>query len=100
MNDFSFWNTPDGYDPSSYCASCGKDFAGDTYFDRHRTGTHDPDTRRCKSTIELIEDGMRPMTDDEMRASRRHSHRVGYGIEMWFDPASVERARKGFSAVK
>jgi len=99
-------NPPDGYPVSSYCRSCGKDFAGDTYFEKHRTGVHeytysqgialDPsveDGRRCKTTEELLEDGMRPMTKEEMRFTQRHARRADYDVEMWFDPIEAERIK-------
>jgi uncharacterized C2H2 Zn-finger protein len=99
------WDTPEGYQVSSYCPSCGKDFSGDKLFDRHRTGIHaysfSEDVpvggRRCKTTEELLEDGMRPMTEEEMKATTRHNHRVGFGVEMWFDPVATENARNRFN---
>jgi hypothetical protein len=94
---------PDGYRPSAFCRSCGRDFAGDTYFDRHRTGSHEhvfslghPDGRRCRDDDELRAVGLRPMTEEEMRAGR-HRRRVGYGIEMWFDPVSAQRKAQSAS---
>lgn len=101
------WHTPEGYKVSSYCTSCGKDFSHDGLFDRHRIGTHeytyseglklDPpkvDGRRCKTEQEMMKSGMRMMTPEEMLGSRRHAHRVGFGIEMWFDPAELARMRE------
>jgi hypothetical protein len=77
-------------------------------FAQHFTGKHeytyseglklDPpeeNGRRCKTSVELIiNDGMRPMTDDEMAATKRHAHRVGFGIEMWFDPIEHAKAQE------
>lgn len=104
---------PPGYRVSSYCTSCGRDFVGDSYFDQHRTGTHeytyseglnrDPpveDGRRCMDVEEMRASGLRPMGDEEMRASKRHSHRAGYGVELWGDPAEVARTREALSALR
>jgi hypothetical protein len=103
---------PDGYRPLAYCRDCGRDFSGDSLFDRHRVGVHaytlaeglqhDPpveDGRRCLDDDELREFGLRPMTDDEMRASRRDRHRAGYGVELWTNPAEAERIRRAYSEV-
>lgn len=102
---------PVGYRPLAYCRDCGRDFTGDKLFDRHRVGAHDytyseglrrdppvEDGRRCLHADELRELGLRPMTDDEMGASRRDRHRAGYGVELWIDPAEVERARRNLRA--
>jgi hypothetical protein len=103
--------TPDGYPVSSYCTTCGRDFAADTYFDRHRIGRHaytfseglklDPpreDGRRCMDDDELRAAGLRPMSDAEQRASRRHACRAGYGVELWHDPTASERLRSEYPA--
>ena len=105
-------DTPEGYKVNSFCTSCGKDFAGDSYFDKHRTGKHqysyseglkfDPpveDGRRCMTEEEMNEIGLRAMTEEEMKATQRHAHRVGYGIEMWFDPSERERMSKSMANV-
>ena len=97
-------NPPDGYPVLSYCTSCGCDFSGDSMFDRHRVGTHDytyseglrfdppvEDGRRCLRRDEMIEKGWRPLTDEEMRSSRRDRSRAGFGQELWFDPSERER---------
>jgi len=102
---------PDGYHPIAFCRECGRDFAGDSYFDQHRVGLHDytflegldrdppvENGRRCRETEELRELGLRPMTDDEMRASRRHRHRAGFGVEMWFNPAAGARITEALQA--
>jgi hypothetical protein len=98
---------PKDYTPSSFCRSCGRDFSNDALFDKHRTGTHAydfslelSDGRRCKSDEELIEDGMRIMTTVEMSQTKRHNHRVGFDIDMWFDPIKAESDRKRFNALK
>src|SRR5215831_6477430 len=104
-------NTPNEYRASSFCRSCGRDFTSDTNFERHRTGVHeytysegvnsDPSVengRRCKTNEELLEDGMRPMTIEEMQSTKRHAHRVGFDIEMWFDPAELERSKNYFES--
>lgn len=75
---------PDGYRPVSFCRSCGRDFAGDSYFDSHRTGDHQV-KRRCRSDEELRSRGLRPMTQKEMLAGR-HRRRAGFGVELWFNP--------------
>jgi hypothetical protein len=98
------WETPEGYRVNSYCTLCGLDFAGDSYFERHKTGSHQytyseglkynppvEDGRRCMSIEELAEIGMRPMTKEEMNASSRHRHRIGFGIPMIFDPSEIKR---------
>jgi hypothetical protein len=97
---------PEGYKVSSYCRTCGRDFTNDKIFDQHRTGSfeHDfsaehPDGRRCKDDDELIQDGLRPMTEEEM-ADSRHRHRIGYNVEMWFDPVKAESDRKRFETLK
>lgn len=104
------WNTPEGYRVNSYCTSCGKDFYSDRLFDKHRTGIHaytyseglklDPpkeDGRRCMDEEEMNKIGMRPMTEQEMSATKRHAHRIGYGIEMWFDPIEHAKSQEKFS---
>ena len=106
-------HSPPGYPVSSYCTSCGRDFAGNSYFDQHRTGVHeytysegltrDPlveDGRRCMTPEEMLEAGLRLMSDDEMRSSSRHRHRAGFGVELWHDPAEVERTREALSALR
>jgi hypothetical protein len=83
------------------------DFAGDSYFDKHRIGTHaytyleglkfNPpveDGRRCMSLEEMRKVGMRPMTEQEMQKSGRHKHRVGFGVSMIFNPDLAERLKK------
>jgi hypothetical protein len=42
---------------------------------------------------ELYAAGLRPMTGAEKRASRRHRRRVGYAVELWFNPTEAERLR-------
>ncbi len=79
---------PLGYPPSSFCRSCGRDFTSDTYFDLHRIGSHDKDTRSCMSDRQLRKKGFRPMTDEEKLAGR-HKRRIG--VPLWFSP---ERAQK------
>jgi hypothetical protein len=93
----------------SFCTSCGLDMGSDELFDRHRVGTHDythaeglrmspprEDGRRCLTPEEMRAKGWRPYTEEEMLASRRDRRRVGYGIELWHDPARSGRARKAF----
>ncbi|SRR5580765_2275242 len=97
------WETPSGYVCSAYCTSCGRDFSGDKLFDRHRIGKHEytyseglnsipplEDGRRCMTTDEMLEAGMRPMTETEMNETARHRHRIGFNVEMWFDPTIAE----------
>jgi hypothetical protein len=90
---------PADYRPSSYCPSCGRDFTADYYFDQHRVGDHELDYpahlngRRCATVEEMRAKGLRQMTDEEMRASPRHRHRAGFGVELWFDPARAAGAR-------
>jgi hypothetical protein len=92
---------PDGYGPLAYCRACGCDFSGDTLFDLHRVGKHEydwsperEDGRRCLDREEMLERGWRPLTDEEMRSSRRHRHRVGFGVELWTDPVAGDRLRR------
>lgn len=92
---------PKGYRPMAFCRSCGKDFAGDSLFDRHRTGDFEfnfsaehSDGRRCMDDEEMIAAGLRPMTDKEIEASRVHNHRAGFGVQIWFDPSDAERVKK------
>lgn len=40
------------------CAGCKKYFNSVGAFDKHRTGSHRKDTRRCRTTDEMIEAGM------------------------------------------
>jgi hypothetical protein len=94
-------NMPTDYLPLNYCTSCGRDFAGLTYFDRHRIGVLEydfslerPDGRRCMDEEELREVGLRPLSEDELRVTKRHEHRAGFGVEMWFDPTFTEAARR------
>jgi hypothetical protein len=104
---------PEGYPPLAYCRSCGRDFTGDSMFEAHRVG--DPeftyeqglamepmreDGRRCMDEDEMREKGWRPLTEDEMLASRRDKHRVGFGVELWHDPAQVARVREAFAKRK
>jgi hypothetical protein len=90
---------PDDYPPLSLCCSCGRDFSGDRMFDQHRVGNHEysfedglrlepprEDGRRCLDADEMREKGWRPKTDEEMLTSNRDRHRVGRGVELWFDP--------------
>jgi hypothetical protein len=42
------------------CPSCGKYFTSTATFDKHRTGTFKPMTRRCFSEAELIAKGWEP----------------------------------------
>lgn len=104
-------NPPDGYPVLSYCTSCGRDFSGDTMFDRHRVGVHDytfaeglrmdppkEDGRRCLDPEEMLARGWRPFTDEEMAASSRDRRRVGYDVELWHDPARQARGRDGIAA--
>ena len=101
--------TPDGYPVRSFCASCGRDFSGDSMFDRHRVGKHaytyseglalEPpreDGRRCLDAEEMRELGWRTLSDDEMRATRTHRARAGFGVELWIDPAVFERMQRAF----
>jgi hypothetical protein len=67
----------------SFCRSCGEDFAGDTYFDRHRIGTHDylwsperEDGRRCLDADEMLAVGLRRNAEGR-----------------WYDPESAQRLR-------
>ncbi len=92
---------PDTYRPVAYCRSCGRDFAGDGYFARHRIGSHShdfsperPDGRRCMDDDELRTIGLRPMTEAEMAATQRHCHRLGLGVAMWFNPKDAARAQR------
>src|SRR5262245_66473070 len=98
---------PDGYPVLCYCTTCGRDFSGDWMFDAHRVGVFDyrygeglkmdpprEDGRRCMDPEEMQERGWRPMTDEEMRASRRDKHRAGFGVELWFDAAENARKRR------
>jgi hypothetical protein len=101
------YKTPKEYVPLSFCTGCGYDFSGDNMFDKHRIGVHaytyneglklDPikeDGRRCMTRDEMLKKGWRPLTDEEMSSSHRDRPRVGFGIEMWFDPAERERLSK------
>jgi len=89
------------YEPSSYCTTCGRDFANDALFDRHRVGKHEhvwslehPDGRRCMDVDEMLSAGLRPLSEVEMESTQRHRHRVGFGIEMWVDPDKLRMARE------
>ena len=97
----SWHDFPEDYPPLSFCRSCGRDFSGDRTFDLHRVGnfaydyseglTMDPlreDGRRCLDADEMRALGWRPKSDEEMLASNRDRHRVGFGVELWFDPAA------------
>ena len=105
---------PKGYKPLNYCRSCGRDFAGVAYFDRHRTGTHEYtfneglafappriDGRGCMDEEEMSEVGLQLISNEHKADSRRHRSRVEAGVETWGDPAapgrlaSVERKRQG-----
>ena len=46
------------------CRGCGEEFDNTRAFDDHRTGTHEPDTRRCR-------------TPEEMRAQRQTQDKAG-----------------------
>jgi hypothetical protein len=102
---------PVGYPPLSYCTTCGRDFSGDRMFDRHRTGTHEylyseglkmepmrEDGRRCMTPDEMLEKGWRPMSEDELLASKRDRKRAGFGVELWFDQSEWDRARRAMSS--
>ena len=51
------------------------------------------DGRRCMTDEEMREKGWRPATDEEMLDSHRDKHRVGFGVELWIDPARREELR-------
>jgi hypothetical protein len=40
------------------CTGCGLFFSGMTAFDRHRTGTYQPLTRRCMNATEMLVAGL------------------------------------------
>jgi hypothetical protein len=107
----TFWDTPPGYPVAAYCTSCGCDFTGDALFERHRVGTHDytysegakmdpprEDGRRCLTRDEMREHGWVPLTDEQMRATKAHRCRAGFGQELWADLAKIERTRADFAA--
>jgi len=81
---------PEGYKPLAFCRSCGRDFAGTTYFDMHRVGLHEPDERRCATEGEMHEMGLKQLTPEEMK-SGRHKHRLEYDVPMWIDPVQAAR---------
>lgn len=104
---------PKEYPVSSYCTECGNDFSGDRMFDRHRVGTFDytyseglqldpskEDGRRCLTIDEMKEKGWRPFTDEELKQSRRNSKRAGFGVNLWFDPAEIERTKENLQRLK
>ena len=98
---------PEDYEPLNFCRQCGRDFASGRTFDQHRVGVHDytlaeglrmdpprEDGRRCLYDAELLELGLRPFTDDELRASPRDRRRAGNGVELWHDPETVRDVRE------
>jgi hypothetical protein len=48
------------------CTGCGLFFAGMGAFDRHRTGTYQPLTRRCMNATEMLASGL-VLQDDVWR---------------------------------
>jgi len=100
------YSFPPGYPPLAFCRTCGRDFSGDRMFDRHRVGSYEhdwsmdhPDSRRCLTDQEMREKGWRPLTEDELRNSRRDGQRYGFGIEMWVDPSEWARAARTLKSV-
>lgn len=95
---------PESYKPLNYCRSCGRDFAGVAYFDRHRTGTHEysyseglalqppkDDGRRCMNEDEMFEVGLQLISNEDKADSKRHRSRVGSAVPMYGDPLAAER---------
>lgn len=100
---------PKGYPVSSFCTNCGNDFAADWLFDLHRIGVHEytyseglnfnpplEDGRRCMTEEEMLNANMRPMTEDEKKATMRHNLRSGFNVALWFNPDETHRARAAF----
>ena len=42
---------------------------------------------------EILASGLRPLSDEEMRASRRYVGRAGSGVPLYFDPARADAVR-------
>ena len=83
---------PDDYPPINFCRGCGCDFSSVGAFDRHRIGTPSP-ADVAEMEEEMAEVGLALLTDEEMRGSRAYRSRVGFGVEVWHEPAQTERAR-------
>ena len=54
------------------------------------------DGRRCLDEDEMRAKGWRPLTEQEMLAGR-HKRRAWWGVELWHDPAAVERIKETFA---
>ena len=73
--------------PKNACTACGQDFAGITYFDKHRVGTFDYAYSAGLKLEPPREDGRRCLTRDEMTAKGWALNKDG----RWADPTASER---------
>lgn len=80
--------------PRNGCAACGQDFAGLTYFDKHRVGTFEYSLTEGLRLDPPREDGRRCLTRDEMLE-------LGLALDKsgrWTDPAEAARLRAAHNA--
>jgi hypothetical protein len=72
------------------CRDCGQDFAGVSYFDQHRVGTHQYTYSQGAAMDPPREDGRRCLSIAEMEAKGWRRNARG----RWADPEAVERLRE------
>lgn len=58
---------------SNHCKSCHRSFSGQGAFDSHRTGTYEPNTRRCLTDKEMEESGRWRITEKGLTTSAKMS---------------------------
>jgi len=79
--------------PRNGCCACYSDFTSVKLFDQHRVGKHAYSYAEGLDMTPSREDGRRCLDKYEMLALGWEQDEN----ERWFDPVSVEAARKGFA---
>lgn len=72
------------------CRACGEDFAGISYFDKHRVGVHAYTFAEGMRHDPPVEDGRRCLAASELREKGWEKNAKG----RWFDPAEAARIRE------
>jgi hypothetical protein len=60
------------------CSVCKKEFVSVTDFDVHRTGTYEPNTRRCLTDVEMTSRGFHPGRAGRLSVSKVKPIPVGW----------------------